>query len=71
MLKNHFVHLVLGLHLNITEGIPLGDVNQIQTLVSSEGVFLGKHGFRNALQKGAISLAEVSASVLCINLFGF
>lgn len=59
----------LGLHLNLTEGKPISKPQEIQSLLSEDGYFLGKHGFREALQSGMVRLEEVKkeieAQIIC------
>ncbi|XP_057621260.1 carbohydrate deacetylase isoform X3 [Chionomys nivalis] len=49
-----------GLHANLTEGRPVGPARHTaSSLLSSEGFFLGKMGFRKALEAGDVALPEV------------
>jgi predicted glycoside hydrolase/deacetylase ChbG (UPF0249 family) len=47
----------MGLHLNLTEGCPIGEGHR--TLIDSKGYFKGKLGFRDALHSGEIHNEEV------------
>jgi len=49
----------IGLHLNLTEGYPISNPTQIQTLLNEKGMFLGKDGFRKALDENKININEV------------
>jgi len=53
-----------GLHLNITEGKPIGKIIY-NTLVDKDGVFLGKTGLRKELAAGRICLEEVIEILIC------
>nr|XP_004670909.2 carbohydrate deacetylase isoform X1 [Jaculus jaculus] len=49
-----------GLHANLTEGRPVGPARHgSSTLLSPEGFFLGKMGFREALASGDVALPQV------------
>lgn len=49
-----------GLHANLTEGRPVGPArDSASSLLSSEGFFLGKMGFREALAAGDVALPQV------------
>ena len=50
-------NIPMGLHLNLTEGIPVG--KKYTSLVGSEGFFLGKFGFRQKLSSGTVDTDEV------------
>lgn len=47
----------MGLHLNLTEGCPIG--KNYETLIDSKGCFKGKLGFRDDLRSGEINIEEV------------
>ncbi|XP_077996187.1 carbohydrate deacetylase-like [Glandiceps talaboti] len=52
--------LPLGLHLNLTEGNPVHIIDQgASSLVDTNGYFLGKFGFREAIKRGTINMEEV------------
>lgn len=61
--------LMLGLHLNFTEGKPISRKEDVPSLVNSEGfvgfvlvtsrLFFGKFGFREVVQKGEIDLTHI------------
>ncbi|XP_049978931.1 carbohydrate deacetylase isoform X3 [Alexandromys fortis] len=49
-----------GLHANLTEGRPVGPARHTtSSLLNSEGFFLGKMGFRKALEAGDVALPQV------------
>ncbi|XP_029778671.1 carbohydrate deacetylase [Suricata suricatta] len=49
-----------GLHANLSEGRPVGPARQgASSLLSPEGFFLGKMGFREAVAAGSVSLPQV------------
>ncbi|XP_064612412.1 carbohydrate deacetylase-like [Liolophura sinensis] len=50
-------NLPLGLHLNLTEGVPVGGA-KYHNLVTPEGVFRGKFGLRKELKKDTVDIAE-------------
>ena len=51
--------LILGIHLNLTEGEPVSK-NSNNSLTSDEGCFFrGKFGFRDALARGEINMSHV------------
>ena len=45
--------------MNLTEGKPISKPQEVQSLLTEDGYFLGKHGFREALQSGTVQLEEV------------
>jgi len=50
---------VLGLHINLSEGVPVSNVYAVGSLLSPDKVFLGKAGIRIALENGALNMDEV------------
>jgi predicted glycoside hydrolase/deacetylase ChbG (UPF0249 family) len=48
-----------GLHLNLTEGRPLSRPEDISTLLTPEGIFLGREDFHQAIADGLIDMEEV------------
>eukprot|EP01114_Cavostelium_apophysatum_P018981 TRINITY_DN5985_c0_g2_i1.p1 TRINITY_DN5985_c0_g2~~TRINITY_DN5985_c0_g2_i1.p1 ORF type:complete len:296 (-),score=51.93 TRINITY_DN5985_c0_g2_i1:38-925(-) len=59
-----------GLHLNFTEGKPVSDPSLIPTLVTAEGVFKGKFGFGESLDREEVSLHDITQETRAqINLF--
>ena len=52
------IYHILGMHFNITEGIPIG--SNVRTLTDDKGCFLGRLGFLNALSDGKIDFMEAS-----------
>lgn len=57
--KRH--QIPIGLHANLTEGVPVchNFKKGSTTLLNQDGFFLGKMGFRKALQNGQLSMTEV------------
>lgn len=62
--KAKAVNMPLGLHLNLTEGLPIGD-RPYRTLVGGDGFMLGKMGFRESLQENNTALDEVQTEIQC------
>ncbi|KAF7649948.1 hypothetical protein LDENG_00133560 [Lucifuga dentata] len=59
--KRH--NIPIGLHANLSEGVPVcPSLRTASTLVNQRGFFHGKMGFRQALQRGQLSVAEVPHS---------
>jgi predicted glycoside hydrolase/deacetylase ChbG (UPF0249 family) len=57
-------NLPIGLHLNLTEGVPISCVASISSLVDARGGrFLGKMGLRAAIAAGAVAAAEVDLEI--------
>lgn len=54
---NFFILNSLGLHLNLTEGRPIGST--YDSLLDSNGEFLDKGTFRQAALEGRIDFREV------------
>ncbi|XP_012632150.2 carbohydrate deacetylase isoform X3 [Microcebus murinus] len=51
-----------GLHANLSEGLPVGPARHgASTLLSPEGFFLGKMGFREAVAAGDVALPQPGA----------
>ncbi len=48
-----------GIHINLTEGVPICPATTVSSLVNDDGVFRGKFGFFEALEQGRIQLNEV------------
>ena len=62
--------LSIGLHLNLTEGNPVAPADAVPSLLApcagtggERVVFRGKHGFRDALAAGDVSLAEGAVEI--------
>ncbi|XP_008282561.1 carbohydrate deacetylase [Stegastes partitus] len=56
--KRHSIPI--GLHANLSEGIPVcQSLQQASTLINQHGFFLGKIGFRQALERGQLSMEQV------------
>ncbi|KAM8760979.1 carbohydrate deacetylase isoform 2-T2 [Acanthopagrus schlegelii] len=50
----------IGLHANLSEGFPVcQSLQQVSTLINPRGVFQGKMGFRQALERGQLSMKQV------------
>ncbi|XP_068995427.1 carbohydrate deacetylase [Embiotoca jacksoni] len=58
MAKRH--NIPIGLHANLSEGIPVSpSLRQASTLVNQQGFFLGKMGFRQALERSQLCMKQV------------
>ncbi|KAF1388764.1 hypothetical protein PFLUV_G00066020 [Perca fluviatilis] len=56
--KRH--NIPMGLHANLSEGVPVcPSLQQASTLVNQQGFFHGKMGFRQALERGQLSMKQV------------
>jgi predicted glycoside hydrolase/deacetylase ChbG (UPF0249 family) len=55
--------LPVGLHLNLTEGCPVLPRSRVRSLIGGDGFFLGKMGFRQALDRGTIDSGELASEV--------
>ncbi|XP_026167148.1 carbohydrate deacetylase [Mastacembelus armatus] len=56
--KRH--NIPIGLHANLSEGIPVcQSLQQDSTLINQHGFFHGKMGFREALERGQLSMKQV------------
>lgn len=56
--KRH--NIPIGLHANLSEGIPVcQSLQQASTLINQRGFFHGKMGFRQALERGQLSMKQV------------
>ncbi|XP_028852674.1 carbohydrate deacetylase [Denticeps clupeoides] len=53
----------IGLHANLSEGVPVSQQPGASTLLNKDGFFHGKMGFRRVLQSGQLNLAEVEAEL--------
>ena len=52
--------LPAGLHLNLTEGVPISPPHVVQSLIDPlTGMFFGKFGFFAQLDRSAIRMEEV------------
>lgn len=49
----------VGLHLNLTEGLPVTQQEKVKSLLKEDGLLLGKFGFREKLHSNCIKLCEV------------
>ncbi|XP_033119317.1 carbohydrate deacetylase-like isoform X2 [Anneissia japonica] len=60
---HHIRHLGIpaGVHLNLTEGLPVG--RHFESLVDENGFFLGKLGFRDAIQQGSIQYQDLRTEI--------
>ncbi|CAN9512683.1 unnamed protein product [Ophioblennius macclurei] len=60
--KGH--NIPIGLHANLSEGRPVcPKLRQTSTLINQHGFFHGKTGFREALARGQLSMAQVEAEL--------
>lgn len=56
--KRH--NIPIGLHANLSEGVPVcQSLQQASTLTNQRGFFHGKMGFRQALERGQLSMKQV------------
>lgn len=56
--KRH--NIPIGLHANLSEGVPVCEsLHTDSTLINQRGFFHGKMGFRQALQRGQLSMKQV------------
>ena len=73
--KGQEAGICIGLHFNISEGIPISEPSKIPSLLHEvDGVvqFLGKEGFIHAVTEGYIVPGEVEIELrnqVCISLF--
>ena len=56
-----FFKIILGLHFNISEGVPVQADSTYTTLTNSDGHFLGIQNLRVAVSEGRIDTKEVRA----------
>ncbi|XP_042579025.1 carbohydrate deacetylase-like isoform X3 [Cyprinus carpio] len=56
-------HIPIGLHANLSEGLPVSQDLRGSTLLNKEGFFHGKMGFREVLQCGQLKMSEVEAEL--------
>eukprot|EP01062_Namystynia_karyoxenos_P073946 TRINITY_DN70770_c0_g1_i1.p1 TRINITY_DN70770_c0_g1~~TRINITY_DN70770_c0_g1_i1.p1 ORF type:complete len:507 (+),score=122.80 TRINITY_DN70770_c0_g1_i1:71-1591(+) len=49
----------VGLHINLTEGVPCSHPAEVPSLVGADGRFLGKHGMRRRLLQGGLRPEEI------------
>ena len=54
----------VGLHLNLTEGLPVTQQEKVKSLLKKDGLFSGKFGFREKLHSNCINLCEVYEIIL-------
>ncbi|TRY93594.1 hypothetical protein DNTS_005191 [Danionella cerebrum] len=60
----------IGLHANLSEGLPVSQELKGSTLLNKDGFFHGKMGFREVLQSGQLQMSEVEAELRAqVNLF--
>jgi|CXWL01.1.fsa_nt_gi predicted glycoside hydrolase/deacetylase ChbG (UPF0249 family) len=52
--------LRMGLHLDLTELLPLADRASVHSLLDAKGAGLGKHGLREAVARDEVALAHVA-----------
>jgi len=55
--------LAVGLHLNLTEGMPAADATAVASLLAPTGEMRGKFGFRDALAAGEVDMEHVRVEV--------
>ncbi|XP_016428260.1 carbohydrate deacetylase-like isoform X2 [Sinocyclocheilus rhinocerous] len=56
-------HIPIGLHANLSEGLPVSQDLKGSTLLNKDGFFHGKMGFREVLQCGQLKMSEVEAEL--------
>lgn len=54
----------IGLHANLSEGLPVCQKLTGSTLLNKDGFFHGKMGFREVLQSGQLKMSEVNRDTL-------
>ncbi|XP_030647833.1 carbohydrate deacetylase [Chanos chanos] len=59
--KRH--HIPIGLHANLSEGLPVSPDLEGSSLLNKDGVFHGKMGFRKVLQSGKLNMSEVETEL--------
>ena len=59
-------YLILGLHINLSEGVSVSSVQAVGSLLSADNIFLGKAGIRIALENDDLNLDEVHLLYICI-----
>lgn len=55
---------MLGLHVNLSEGVPVSSVQAVGSLLTADKVFLGKAGIRMAIDNGALNADEVHLLII-------
>eukprot|EP00906_Rhabdomonas_costata_P023951 RCo034510 len=53
----------IGLHVNVTEGLPISPARSVPSLVDGNGRFLGREGFLEAAHTGRVSMPELKAEI--------
>ncbi|XP_051551892.1 carbohydrate deacetylase isoform X3 [Myxocyprinus asiaticus] len=56
-------HLPIGLHANLSEGLPVSQELKGSTLLNKDGFLHGKMGFREVLQSGQLKMSEVEVEL--------
>ncbi|XP_051514691.1 carbohydrate deacetylase [Myxocyprinus asiaticus] len=56
-------HIPIGLHANLSEGLPVSRELKGSTLLNKDGFFHGKMGFRDVLQSGQLKMSEVEVEL--------
>ncbi|XP_051970604.1 carbohydrate deacetylase [Xyrauchen texanus] len=56
-------HLPIGIHANLSEGLPMSQELKSSTLLNKDGFFHGKMGFREVLQSGQLKMSEVEVEL--------
>lgn len=56
-------HMPIGLHANLSEGLPVSQELKGSTLLNKDGFFHGKMGFREVLHSGQLKMSEVEAEL--------
>lgn len=53
----------IGLHLNLTEGKPISNPDNVKSLINDELMFHGKFGFRERLKDGNVRKSEIRSEI--------
>lgn len=54
----------IGLHINLTQGMPISNPHQIPSLVDANGNFLEKKGFEKAIKSGLIQKKDIKTEIM-------
>lgn len=62
-LKNRFPYLSVGLHYNLSAGVPLSPIDKVSTLVDSEGQFLSYNKIREACKNKRYDYSQIKTEL--------